>query len=437
MPYKPPKAAQRNAQKVINWKDEHGDEVKGMTSVGWRRARQLASGKTISIETVRRMAQFNRHRENAKIDPKFKGTPWKDRGYVAWLGWGGTEGIDWAIRTSKKEQSKKMNNDKKVYITFEKMDEDQKMVFGYASTESIDSQGEIVERNAIQRALDDFMRFANMREMHQPSAVGKVKEAIVDDKGLFIGAKIVDSSAWEKVKEGVYNGFSIGGRIVEKVGNEIKELILEEISLVDRPANPDAVFSLVKLHNINENTMSKEELKKEEAVEAAEESKEEVTEEDVKEDTSVEVEEKKDVKEEEKADDADSTDEGTDEAVEEDVSEEGEEVTEEKEEEKEEDAEKAAMPEMKKFANLEADLTKAQETISNLVERVSTLEKSHAGKKARKSYATVEKSVAGSKAEPTAEEIKQDLRNKVALMTDAEVAKLNDAEKEKLFEAIS
>lgn len=323
---------------------------------------------------------------------------------------------------------------KNVYITFEKMDEDQKMVYGYASTESLDSQGEVVKRGAIERALSDFMRFANMREMHQPSAVGKVKEARVDDKGLFIGAKIVDGTAWEKVKEGVYNGFSIGGRIVEKVGNEIKDLILEEISLVDRPANPDAVFSLVKLHNINENTMSKEELKKEEAVEAAEEVKEEEVTEEV-------VEEKSDVKEDEKADDVSATDEGADDATEEDVSEEetkeGEEVEEEKEEATEEESEKAAMPEMKKFANLEADLTKAQETISNLVERVSTLEKSHAGKKARKSYATVEKSVAGSPAEPTAEEVREDLKNKVRLMSDAELAKLSDAEKEKLFEAIS
>ena len=44
------------------------------------------------------MAAFNRHRKNAAIDPKFKDTPWKDRGYVAWLGWGGTSGVNWAIR---------------------------------------------------------------------------------------------------------------------------------------------------------------------------------------------------------------------------------------------------------------------------------------------------------------------------------------------------
>ncbi len=97
-----PKAARENAQKVLNWRLRYGrDEVKGMTRVGWRRANQLAKGQKISRSTIARMASFNRHRRNAKIDPDFRGTPWKDKGYVAWLGWGGTEGVDWAIRKMK------------------------------------------------------------------------------------------------------------------------------------------------------------------------------------------------------------------------------------------------------------------------------------------------------------------------------------------------
>lgn len=104
--YQPPAGAKGNAQRVLNWKKEKGSEVKGMTSVGWARARQLASGRPISLSTVSRMAQFNRHRKNAAVDPKFKGEPWKDAGYVAWLGWGGTTGIDWAIRTMKSQKGK-------------------------------------------------------------------------------------------------------------------------------------------------------------------------------------------------------------------------------------------------------------------------------------------------------------------------------------------
>lgn len=101
MKYKPPKKAQENARRALKWKREHPDEVKAMTRIGWTRARQLASGKPVSKDVVKRMAQFNRHRKNAKIEPQHKGKPWKDRGYVAWLGWGGTAGVDWAKKKSK------------------------------------------------------------------------------------------------------------------------------------------------------------------------------------------------------------------------------------------------------------------------------------------------------------------------------------------------
>ena len=93
-----PQSATNNAKKVLEWKKKYGKEVKGMTPVGWARARQLASKSKLSYETIARMAAFNRHRKNAEIDPKYKSTPWKDRGYVAWLGWGGTSGVNWAIR---------------------------------------------------------------------------------------------------------------------------------------------------------------------------------------------------------------------------------------------------------------------------------------------------------------------------------------------------
>lgn len=97
-----PAAAGKNAQKAIDWKEKYGrDEVPAGTPVGWARAHQLAKGEKISADTVKRMSAFNRHRKNSKIAPEHKDEPWKDNGYVAWLIWGGDEGVDWAIEKSK------------------------------------------------------------------------------------------------------------------------------------------------------------------------------------------------------------------------------------------------------------------------------------------------------------------------------------------------
>lgn len=101
----PPKTAQDNAQKVLDWRDEHGDEVKGMTRTGWVRANQLSKGEELSPEIVKKMAQFNRHRQNSDLSEEYEGEPWKDAGYVAWLGWGGDTGVDWAIRMSERIES--------------------------------------------------------------------------------------------------------------------------------------------------------------------------------------------------------------------------------------------------------------------------------------------------------------------------------------------
>jgi phage head maturation protease len=142
----------------------------------------------------------------------------------------------------------------KIYFPIAKVDGERREVWGYASTEARDDQGEVVTREALTAALGDYMKFANIREMHQLSAVGVAKEAAVDDKGLYLGAKIVDDQAWQKIIEGVYKGYSIGGRVTNRDPadhNIITGLVLNEISLVDRPANPEAVFDYWKAGGIS------------------------------------------------------------------------------------------------------------------------------------------------------------------------------------------
>jgi hypothetical protein len=101
-----PESASNNAKKVLKWKEEYGDEVKGMTQVGWTRANQLAKKEKLSRDTIARMASFKRHQKNAEVAEEYKSTPWKDKGYVAWLGWGGTSGINWAINKLKSIDNK-------------------------------------------------------------------------------------------------------------------------------------------------------------------------------------------------------------------------------------------------------------------------------------------------------------------------------------------
>ena len=104
-----PISATNNAKRALRWKEQYGDEVKGGTIVGWTRANQLASRTPLSATTIARMASFARHRKNATVDPKYASTPWKDRGYVAWLIWGGTSGVNWAIRKSEQIRKQKMS----------------------------------------------------------------------------------------------------------------------------------------------------------------------------------------------------------------------------------------------------------------------------------------------------------------------------------------
>lgn len=123
-------------------------------------------------------------------------------------------------------------------------------VYGVASTGARDDAGEIVLPAAMQAALPDYARYPALREMHQPTAAGRTLEASVDEDGATrIVAHVVDPVAIAKVKSRTYSGFSIGGRVLARDpadASVITRIKLSEISLVDRPANPEAVIDLWK-----------------------------------------------------------------------------------------------------------------------------------------------------------------------------------------------
>ena len=96
-----PQAATNNAKRALKYLDESGNPKGCLTPVGFARANQLAKREPISLDTVKRMAAFNRHRQNKDV-PYTEGC-----GGLAWDAWGGSAGVDWAIRTSERIERKK------------------------------------------------------------------------------------------------------------------------------------------------------------------------------------------------------------------------------------------------------------------------------------------------------------------------------------------
>jgi hypothetical protein len=150
-----------------------------------------------------------------------------------------------------------------------KVDKERRVVSGFATLDNVDKQGDVVDTSASLTAFKNFR--GNLREMHQPSAVGKVvsfKEDRYFDpqtkkfySGVYVSAYVSKGAqdAWEKVLDGTYSGFSIGGNIkkfddiynegTEKAIRMIKEYELHELSLVDNPANQFAnIFSIEKVN---------------------------------------------------------------------------------------------------------------------------------------------------------------------------------------------
>jgi hypothetical protein len=149
-----------------------------------------------------------------------------------------------------------------------KVDRERRIVTGWATLDNLDRQMDVVPSEASVKAFENFR--GNIREMHQPIAVGKVvsfKEDTYFDQeskkfynGIVVSAYVSKGAqdTWEKVLDGTLTGFSIGGEINEtedvfdeemnKAYRVIKEYSLSELSLVDNPANQFAnIVSIEKV----------------------------------------------------------------------------------------------------------------------------------------------------------------------------------------------
>lgn len=149
-----------------------------------------------------------------------------------------------------------------------KVDAKQRLVYGRATQEVVDKSGEIFDYDRSKPHFEKWSNDAatatkaagqeeslgNVRAMHKDVAAGKLTEIVFDDveKAIDVCAKIVDDDEWKKVEEGVYTGFSIGGKYADRwpdpANAKLKrfEAIPAEISIVDNPCVPTATFEMIK-----------------------------------------------------------------------------------------------------------------------------------------------------------------------------------------------
>ena len=139
-----------------------------------------------------------------------------------------------------------------------KVDKDKRLVRGVGTGEILDAQGEVVD---YQTAKDVIQKTwpGNVREMHQPKAVGHATEVVFDDaeKQIVVESYVSKGApdTWEKCLDGTLRMYSIGGkakeRRAEKMGDAIVHRLfldrIDEISLVDNGACPTATFEIVKI----------------------------------------------------------------------------------------------------------------------------------------------------------------------------------------------
>ena len=154
-------------------------------------------------------------------------------------------------------------------VPFTKVNRENRTVSGFATLDNVDQTGDVVTADASVKAFERFR--GNIREMHQPLAVGKLvsfkPETYYDEatkkfyNGVYVTTYVSKGAqdTWEKVLDGTLSGFSIGGKILEadnevnKANGEtvrfIKSYDLVELSIVDSPANE--LCNIISVEKVN------------------------------------------------------------------------------------------------------------------------------------------------------------------------------------------
>jgi hypothetical protein len=161
-------------------------------------------------------------------------------------------------------------NDLRIFIPITKVDAAKRLVYGVVTAERPDAIGEVCDYESTKphyqkwsqhfADVTDGKSLGNLRAMHGNVAAGKLTEIVFDDAGkqIEICAKVVDDDEWAKVDEGVYTGFSQGGKYLKRWPDPANPRLTRytaepvEVSLVDNPMLPGATFEVVRAGGVTE-----------------------------------------------------------------------------------------------------------------------------------------------------------------------------------------
>ena len=265
-----PQGVRANARRGLELRKKFG---RGGTEVGIARARDIANGSALSLSTIKRMNSFFARHEVDKKGKDWNNTANPSNGKIAWLLWGGDSGWSWAkkiIREQENKEKSTMANLTTQFFGIEKADKNSDgtlTVYGKATDDSLDIDQQICDADWLKRAMPHwFQTGGNIREQHSNIAAGVAKEYEVKEDGHYITALVVDPVSVKKVENGVLKGFSIGiknprvTRDKSAMNGRIVDGQIVEVSLVDRPANPNCQLVLAKSLSGEDTVIQVEEL---------------------------------------------------------------------------------------------------------------------------------------------------------------------------------
>lgn len=144
------------------------------------------------------------------------------------------------------------------------IDPNTRIIEGFATTENIDREDQIVDLKAVEKALGMYLKNPTVRADHRPPPIGETLIAesrqVNGNKGLFVKVQIgkntrATDEAWSLIEQGLYKAFSIGGQVrgMKNIYNKaaqrhiqhVTDILISEISITDAPANQTCMFEVI------------------------------------------------------------------------------------------------------------------------------------------------------------------------------------------------